>query len=106
MVVAKNYLSHEELASLGRLVNSYLDLAEDRALRKIPMTMEDWARRLDAFLELTERDILQDGGKVSADMAKAHAETEFERYRIVQDRLFESDFDQMVKQIEGRDKPD
>lgn len=106
VVVAKNYLSHEELASLGRLVNSYLDLAEDRALRKIPMTMEDWARRLDAFLELTERDILQDGGKVSADMAKAHAETEFERYRIVQDRLFESDFDQMVKQIEGRDKPD
>ncbi|KRC01226.1 cell filamentation protein Fic [Hydrogenophaga sp. Root209] len=106
VVVAKNYLDQDELASLGRLVNSYLDIAEDRALRKIPMTMEDWAQRLDAFLELTDRDILRDGGKVSTDMAKAHAETEFERYRIVQDRLFESDFDLMIKQIERGDKPD
>lgn len=106
VAVAKNYLNQDELASLGRLVNSYLDIAEDRALRKIPMTMEDWAQRLDAFLELTDRDILRDGGKVSTDMAKAHAETEFERYRIVQDRLFESDFDLMVKQIERDDKPD
>ncbi|MDP3811159.1 MAG: RhuM family protein [Hydrogenophaga sp.] len=105
-MVAKNYLNQDELASLGRLVNSYLDIAEDRALRKIPMTMEDWAQRLDAFLELTDRDILRDGGKVSTDMAKAHEETEFERYRIVQDRLFESDFDLMVKQIERDDKPD
>ena len=94
--------SQEELESLGRIVNSYLDLAEDRAQRKIPMTMEDWAKRLDAFLEFTERDILKDAGKVSAEMAKAHAESEFEKYRIVQDRLFESDFDRVLKQIEGR----
>ena len=101
VVVAKNYLSPEELESLGRIVNAYLDLAEDRARRKLPMTMEDWARRLDAFLEFTERDILQDAGKVSAEMAKVHAESEFEKYRIVQDRLFESDFDRVMQQLEG-----
>jgi len=101
VAVAKNYLNRDELDSLGRIVNSYLDLAEDRAKRKIPMTMEDWATRLDAFLEFTERDILQDAGKVSAEMAKAHAESEFEKYRIVQDRLFESDFDRVLKQIES-----
>ena len=87
-------------------MNSYLDLAEDRARRNIPMTMEDWAKRLDAFLEFAERDVLQDAGKVSAEMAKAHAESEFEKYRIVQDRLFESDFDRVVKQIEREHKPD
>lgn len=101
VVVAKNYLTREELEDLGRIVNAYLDLAEDRAKRKIPMTMEDWAKRLDAFLEFTERDILQNSGKVSAEIAKAHAESEFEKYRIVQDRLFESDFDRIVKQIES-----
>jgi hypothetical protein len=101
VAVAKNYLTKEELEALGRIVNAYLDLAEERALRKIPMTMEDWAKRLDAFLEFTERDILQHSGKVSADIAKAHAESEFEKYRIVQDRLFESDFDRIVKQIES-----
>ncbi|MDO8891748.1 MAG: virulence RhuM family protein [Sulfurimicrobium sp.] len=106
VVVAKNYLSQEELDSLGRIVNSYLDLAEDRARRNIPMTMEDWAKRLDAFLEFTERNVLQDAGKVSAEMAKAHAESEFEKYRIVQDRLFESDFDRVIKQIEDEHKPD
>ena len=106
VVVAKNYLSREELDSLGRIVNSYLDLAEDRARRNIPMTMEDWAKRLDAFLEFAERGILQDAGKVSAEMAKAHAESEFEKYRIVQDRLFESDFDRAIKQIEVEHKPD
>jgi hypothetical protein len=106
VVVAKNYLSREELDSLGRIVNSYLDLAEDRARRNIPMTMEDWAKRLDAFLEFTERNVLQDAGKVSAEMAKAHAESEFEKYRIVQDRLFESDFDRVIKQIEVEHKPD
>ncbi|MDZ7654512.1 MAG: virulence RhuM family protein [Sulfurimicrobium sp.] len=106
IVVAKNYLSREELDSLGRIVNSYLDLAEDRARRNIPMTMEDWAKRLDAFLEFTERNVLQDAGKVSAEMAKAHAESEFEKYRIVQDRLFESDFDRVIKQIEDEHKPD
>lgn len=101
VVVAKNYLTREELEALGRIVNAYLDLAEDRAKRKIPMTMEDWAKRLDAFLEFTERDILQNSGKVSAEIAKAHAESEFEKYRIVQDQLFESDFDRIVKQIES-----
>lgn len=102
VVVAKNYLSAEELESLGRIVNAYLDLAEDRARRKIPMTMEDWAKRLDAFLEFTERDILQDAGRVSAEMAKAHAESEFEKYRVVQDRLFESDFDRVIMQLEEK----
>lgn len=108
VAVAKNYLTKEELEALGRIVNTYLDLAEERALRKIPMTMEDWAKRLDAFLEFTERDILQHSGKVSAEIAKAHAESEFEKYRIVQDRLFESDFDRIVKQIEsaGEEKPE
>jgi hypothetical protein len=105
VVVAKNYLSRKELESLGRIVNSYLDLAEDRARRNIPMTMEDWAKRLDAFLEFTERNVLPDAGKVSAEMAKAHAESEFEKYRIVQDRLFESDFDRVIKQIEVEHKP-
>ena len=100
VAVAKNYLSGEELQALGRIVNAYLDLAEERAHRKIPMTMEDWAKRLDAFLEFTERDILQDAGKVSAEMARTHAESEFEKYRIVQDRLFESDFDRVLRQIE------
>ena len=101
VVVAKNYLEKGELESLGRIVNAYLDLAEERAQRRIPMTMEDWAKRLDAFLEFTEREILQDSGKVSAELAKAHAESEFEKYRIVQDRLFESDFDRVIKQIES-----
>ncbi len=100
VVIAKNYLTSEELESLGRIVNAYLDLAEERAKRKIPMTMEDWAKRLDMFLEFTDRDILQDAGKVSAEMARAHAESEFEKYRIVQDRGFESDFDRMVKLAE------
>ena len=98
--IAKNYLTKDELASLGRIVNAYLDLAEDRAHRKIPMTMEDWAKRLDLFLEFDERNILQDKGKVAAEIAKTHAESEFEKYRIVQDRLFESDFDKMLKQID------
>jgi hypothetical protein len=106
VAVAKNYLAKEELEALGRIVNAYLDLAEERALRKIPMTMEDWAKRLDAFLEFTERDILQHSGKVSAEIAKAHAESEFEKYRIVQDRLFESDFDRIVKQIESAGEED
>lgn len=105
VVVAKNYLSRAELESLGRIVSAYLDLAEERAQRKIPMTMEDWAQRLDAFLEFTDRDVLRDAGKVSAEMAKAHAESEFEKYRIVQDRLFESDFDRVIQQI-GTRKPD
>lgn len=98
--VVKNYLAQDELESLARIVNAYLDLAEDRARRKIPMTMEDWARRLDLFLEFSEREILQDKGKITTEIAKAHAESEFEKYRIVQDRLFESDFDRIINQIE------
>jgi len=96
--VAKNYLTSHELESLGRIVNAWLDLAEDRARRKIPMTMEDWAERLDRFLVFDDRKLLEDGGKVTAEMAKEFAETEFEKYRIVQDRLFESDFDRMLKE--------
>jgi hypothetical protein len=100
VTIAKNYLSREELESLGRIVNAYLDLAEDRARRKIPMTMEDWAKRLDLFLAFNEREILEDKGRVTAELARAHAESEFEKYRIIQDRLFESDFDKVLKQIE------
>jgi len=100
--VAKNYLSQDELEPLGRIVNSYLDLAEERARRKIPMTMEDWAKRLDLFLEFDDRDILRDRGKVTAQIAREFAESEFEKYRIVQDRLFESDFDREIKRIQGK----
>jgi hypothetical protein len=96
--VAKNYLSENELAQLARLVNAYLDVAEDMALRKIPMTMQDWETRLNRFIELTDRAVLQDAGRVTAEIARAHAETEFEKYRIVQDRLFESDFDRLLNQ--------
>lgn len=104
VIIAKNYLNKEELESLGRIVNAYLELAEERARRKIPMTMEDWAIRLDKFLEFTEREILQDSGKVTAQIAKDYAESEFEKYRIVQDRLFESDFDRHIKKtLEGGD---
>ncbi len=99
MAVAKNYLTKDELDSLGRIVNAYLELAEDRAQRKIPMSMEDWSKRLDAFLEFDEREVLQNSGKISAKLAQTHAESEFEKYRIVQDRLFESDFDKAVKKL-------
>ncbi len=100
VVVAKNFLTAHEMAQLTRLVSAYLDVAEDMALRKIPMTMQDWETRLNRFIEATDREILQDAGRVTAEIAKAHAESEFEKYRIVQDRLFESDFDRMVKQLE------
>ncbi|KAA6343145.1 hypothetical protein EZS27_009150 [termite gut metagenome] len=97
--IAKNYLNESELESLGRIVNAYLDLAEDRAKKHIPMTMEDWTKRLDKFLEADDRDILQDSGKITAQMAKSIAESEFEKYRVVQDRLFESDFDKEIKKL-------
>ena len=93
--IAKNYLKEEELESMGRLVNAFLDLAEDRAKRHIPMTMEDWAKRIDKFLDSDDRPILNDSGKMSAEQAKDYAETEFEKYRIFQDRLFQSDFDKL-----------
>ena len=100
--IAKNYLSEFELAQMQRIVSAYLDMAELQAMRKIPMTMEDWEKRLAGFLKLWDREILQDAGKVTAEIAKAHAESEFEKYRIVQDRLFESDFDRMVKQLDTK----
>lgn len=109
VIVAKNYLTESELAQLTRLVNAYLDVAEDMALRKMPMTMQDWETRLNRFLAATDREVLQDAGKVTAEIAKTHAESEFEKYRIVQDRLFESDFDRVVAETkrlgEGAVKP-
>ena len=94
--VAKNYLTADELDSLQRIVSAYLDLAEDRAKRRIPMTMEDWAKRLDIFLMADDREILTDSGSITAEIAKAHAEIEFEKYRIIQDRLYESDYDRFL----------
>jgi len=102
VVVAKNYLSDDELAQLQRLVNAYLDIAEDMAQRQLPMTMADWEQRLNRFIAATDRDVLQDAGKVSAEIAQAHAISEFEKYRIVQDRLYESDFDKATKAIANK----
>ena len=98
--IAKNYLSEKEMRSLERIVSAYLDLAEDRAERHIPMTMEDWAKRLDLFLMADDREVLQDAGKITAEIAKAKAETEFEKYRVIQDRLFMSDFDKYMLELE------
>jgi len=97
VVIAKNYLTDEELRVLARIVNSYLDYAEVQAMRHIPMTMEDWETRLNGFLQLWDRDILKDAGRISAEIAKAKAETEFEKYRIVQDQLYQSDFDRFLQ---------
>ena len=94
--IAKNYLKENELESMGRIVSAFLDLAEERAKRHIPMTMEDWATRIDRFLEGDDRPVLDDAGHVSADYAKEFAETEFEKYRVIQDRLFQSDFDRLM----------
>ena len=95
--VAKNYLTKDELDSLGRIVSAFLDLAEDFAKRKVPMTMKDWATRLDGFLQLTGREILQNAGKVSKKDAMLFAESEFEKYRLIQDKLYKSDFDKIVE---------
>jgi hypothetical protein len=100
VAVAKNYLSEFELGQLERMVSAYLDFGESMARRNIPLTMEDWEKRLNAFIELLDYGILQDAGKVSAEIAKIHAETEFEKYRITQDRLFESDYDRYVRELE------
>ena len=102
--IAKNYLSEQEMRSLERIVSAYLDLAEDRAERHIPMTMEDWSKRLDLFLMADDREVLQDAGKITAEIAKAKAETEFEKYRVVQDRLFMSDFDKYMLELEENAK--
>lgn len=104
VVVANNYLTEKELKSLDRFVTMYLDYAEDQAERNIPMTMQDWAGKLNAFLQFNERDILDHPGKVSQAVAKAFAESEFEKYRVAQDRLFESDFDRHIQQALA-DKP-
>lgn len=97
VVVAKNYLTETEMAQLQRLVSAYLDMAEDMALRHIPMTMNDWELRLNRFLEFADREVLQDAGKITAEIARAHALSEFEKYRIIQDRLFQSDFDIFIE---------
>lgn len=105
VVVAKNYLNEEELNQMQRIVSSYLDMAELQAERHIPMTMEDWEKRLNAFLTLWDREILQDAGKVTAELAKQHALAEFEKYRVIQDRLYTSDFDTFI-QLEDKLKDD
>ena len=96
VVIAKNYLSEKEIGQLERMVSAYLDLAEMQAMRHIPMTMEDWEERLNGFLTLWDHDVIKDNGKISAEMAKIHAETEFEKYRIVQDKIYISDFDELL----------
>ncbi len=97
VTVAKNYYSQNEMQQLQRLVSAYLDIAEDMAIRQIPMTMEDWESRLNKFIAATDREILQNAGKVTEEIAKTHPESEFEKYRIIQDRLYESDFDKVIK---------
>lgn len=99
VVVAKNFLTEKELKALERIVTMYLDYAEDQAERRIPMTMADWEQKLNAFLQFNQRDLLDHPGKVTAEIAKSFAESEFEKYRIIQDRLFESDFDLIIKQL-------
>ena len=103
--IAKNYLQKKEILSLNRIITMYLDYAEDQAEKKIPMTMEDWSKKLNAFLKFNEREVLGGSGKVTAEIAKQFAEIEFEEYRIIQDRLFESDFDKATKRLlKQRDK--
>lgn len=97
--IAKNYLSKDEIEDLGRIVSAFLDLAESRAKRQIPMTMQDWSERIDKFLLADDRDILKDAGKISMAIAKDHAESEYEKYRIVQDQIFESDFDKLSEEL-------
>ena len=104
VTVAKNYLSQDEMKQLNRMVTAYLDFAENMTLRHIPLTMQDWEKRLNSFIEMFDYGILQDAGKVSAEIAKLHAETEFEEYRVIQDRLFMSDFDKYMLELEENAK--
>ena len=106
ITVAKNYLSEEELRAMARIVNAYLDLAEVRASQHIPMTMEDWAKQFDGILQLTQYEILTHSGSISAEIAKKHAETEFEKYRVKQDRLFSSDFDRFILENQEQELED
>ena len=103
MSTAKNYLEKEELAELNEIVTMYLDYATRQALRHIPMTMEDWKTKLDAFLRFNDADVLQDKGKVTEAIAKEFAESEFEKYRVIQDSLYESDFDKLMNDMEKND---
>ena len=100
VTIAKNYLSQDEMKQLNRMMTAYLDFAENMTLRHIPLTMQDWEKRLNSFIEMFDYGILQDAGKVSAEIAKLHAETEFEKYRVIQDRLFMSDFDRYMLELE------
>lgn len=102
--IAKNYLSKDELHALELIVSGYLDFAEMQANRNIPMTMEDWARHLDRILTATEHEILTNAGKISMEVAKEHAETEWEKYRIIQDRIYQSDFDLFLKDVKKLEK--
>ena len=103
VTIAKNYLSEFEISQLNRMVTSYLDFAENMALRKIPLTMQDWEQRLNGFIEMFQYGLLKDSGKVTAEIAKIHAETEFEKYRIIQDRIFMSDFDKYMLEFENEE---
>ena len=100
VTIAKNYLSQDEMKQLNRMVSAYLDFAENMTLRHIPLTMQDWETRLNSFIEMFDYGVLQDAGKITAEIAKLHAETEFEKYRIIQDRLFMSDFDKYMLELE------
>ena len=104
VTAAKNYLSQDEMKQLNRMVTAYLDFAENMTLRHIPLTMQDWEKRLNSFIEMFDYGILQDAGRVTAEIARLHAETEFEKYRVIQDRLFMSDFDKYMLELEGKAK--
>lgn len=104
VTIAKNYLSQDEMKQLNRMVTAYLDFAENMTLRHIPLTMQDWEKRLNSFIEMFDYGLLKDAGKVSAEIAKLHAETEFEKYRVIQDKLFMSDFDKYLAELEENAK--
>ena len=104
VTIAKNYLSQDEMKQLNRMVTAYLDFAENMTLRHIPLTMQDWETRLNNFIKMFDYGILKDAGKVSAEIAKLHAETEFEKYRIIQDRLFMSDYNKYLLELKKKKK--
>lgn len=104
VTIAKNYLSQDEMKQLNRMVTAYLDFAENMTLRHIPLTMQDWEKRLNSFIEMFDYGLLKDAGKVSAEIAKLHTETEFEKYRVIQDKLFMSDFDKYLLELEENAK--
>lgn len=103
VAVVKNYLTEKELTAMSRIVSAYLDLAEMKAEEEVPMTMEDWATQFEGVLRLSQKEILTNSGKISAEIARQHAEAEFEKYRVKQDQLFESDFDQFMLELDNAD---